>query len=84
MAEMNKISTEVCRNLQENITGGSWQKQISGSRKEHFEVPFAPRCNIHTQEEEVSSYIFKKMGLIAPEIDSVKGRILCHFCIHLN
>jgi len=53
MVEKNEITTEVCRDHQENNAPVRWQKQVSNSTGDNPEI--ATRGNIHIQEKEVRS-----------------------------
>jgi len=53
MAEKNEISTEVCRDHQENNAPMRWQKQVSNSTGDNPEI--ATGGNTHIQEKEVRS-----------------------------
>jgi hypothetical protein len=63
MAEKNEISTEVCRDHQENNAPVRWQKNLSNSKGCSPEI--ASRGNIHTQEKEVRSIFCINIAFIS-------------------
>jgi hypothetical protein len=68
MAEINRIPTEVFRDLRESNVTNCWQKQDCGFIRERVEV--ASISNISTQEMEAVSISVINVSFIATSRDS--------------